>query len=177
MGEILNFINQNESSIQTTNLETSPLSTPFLRDIAKTDDFFLKYITDTNTDTLPNHSPLIASIPSKHGGVGYRNPSRAGALGAFAIPIARTIDYAIRGIKLGDSRATIHKYPLKKLIESTSRNPWKMIRESPESSLPFRFFQLFLLMKPTTTTKQTYSPNFQVPKPNDTCIAPLHRKR
>jgi hypothetical protein len=127
--DILNFINQNES-IETTNLETS-LSTPFLKDIAKTDDFFLKYITDTNTETMPNHSALIASIPSKHGGVGYRNPSRA-ALGAFTIPIARTIDYAIRGIKLRESRATIpndHKYLFQNLIESTSGNPWKMISE------------------------------------------------
>jgi hypothetical protein len=127
--DILNFINQNES-IKTTNLEIS-LSTPFLNDIAKTDDFFLKYITDTNTETMPNHSALIASIPSKHGGVGYRNPSRA-ALGAFTIPIARSIDYAIRGIKLGESRATIpndHKYPFQNLIESTSGYPWKMISE------------------------------------------------
>jgi hypothetical protein len=127
--DILNFINKNES-IETTHLEKS-LTTPFLKDIAKTDDFFLKYITDTNTETMPNDAPLIASIPSKHGGVGYHNPSRA-ALGAFAIPIARTIDFAIRGIKLGESRAAIpndHKYLFQNLIESTSRNPWKMIGE------------------------------------------------
>jgi hypothetical protein len=71
-------------------------TTPFLNATETTDSFFLRFITDANENNLPLHASLIATIPAKDGGVGHRHPQRA-ALGAFAVPIARTIKHALQG--------------------------------------------------------------------------------
>ena len=107
-------------------------TTPFLKAIETTDDFFLRFITDTNKDNLPTHASLIATIPAKGGGLGYRHPQRA-ALGAFTIPLARSIRYAITGLQIGpDTKSPLpadHRYAFETLTTQPppTNNPWKHI--------------------------------------------------
>jgi hypothetical protein len=107
--------------------------TPFLNAIKTKDSFFLRFITDTNENNLPLHASLIATIPAKDGGLGYRHPQRA-ALGAFAVPMARTIKHALQGPQIGsdpDTRTTLaadHRCAFETLTMQTApTNPWKHI--------------------------------------------------
>jgi hypothetical protein len=108
-------------------------TTPFLNAIETTDSFFLRFITDANENSLPLHASLIATIPAKDGGLGCRHPQRA-ALGAFAVPTARTIKYALQGLQIGsdtDIRTTLaadHRCAFETLTTHTApNNPWKHI--------------------------------------------------
>ena len=108
-------------------------TTPFLDAITTTDSFFLRFITDTNATHLPPHATLIATIPAKSGGLGYRHHKR-GALGSFAVPLARTINYALNGLQIGpdpDTRTKLaadHRYVFETLTAPTaSNNPWQHI--------------------------------------------------
>jgi hypothetical protein len=109
-------------------------TTPFLNAIETTDSFSLRFITDTNENKLPLHASLIATIPAKDGGLGYRHPQRAALLGAFAVPIARTIKYALQGLQIGSdpdiptTLAADHRYAFETLTTHTApTNPWKHI--------------------------------------------------
>jgi hypothetical protein len=77
---------------------------------------------------------LIATISAKDEGLGYRDPKRA-ALGAFAVPISRTIDYALKGLKLGSDHDTPsqlapdHQYPFETFTATNAQEtPWKHIK-------------------------------------------------
>jgi hypothetical protein len=107
--------------------------TPFLNAIETADSFFLRFITDANENSLPLHASLIATIPAKDGGLGYRHPQRA-ALGAFAVPTARTIKHTLQGLQIGfdpDMRTTLaadHRHAFETLTTHTApNNPWKHI--------------------------------------------------
>jgi hypothetical protein len=128
--DILNTYNQNGNPPIG---DPTKWTTPFLDAIETTDSFFLRFITDTNTDHLPSHATLIATIPTKTGGLGYRHHKR-GALSSFAVPIARTINYALNGLQIGsdpDIRthlAADHRYAFEILTASTApNNPWQHI--------------------------------------------------
>jgi hypothetical protein len=108
-------------------------TTPFLNAIESTDSFFSRFITDANENNLPLHASLIATIPAKDGGLGNRHPQRA-ALGALAVPIARTIKCALQGLQIGsnpDMRTTLaadHRHAFETLTTHTApNNPWKHI--------------------------------------------------
>jgi hypothetical protein len=108
-------------------------TTPFLNAIETTDSFFLRFITDANENNLPLHASLIATIPAKDGGLGHRHPQRA-ALGAFAVPIARTIKCALQGLQIGsdpDIRTTLaadHRCAFETLTtHAAPNNPCKHI--------------------------------------------------
>jgi hypothetical protein len=108
-------------------------TTPFLNAIETTDSFFLRFITDANENNPPLDASLIATIPAKDGGLGHRHPQRA-AMGAFAVPIARTNKHALQGPQIGsdpDIRITLaadHRYAFETLTTHTApNNPWKHI--------------------------------------------------
>jgi hypothetical protein len=87
----------------------------------------------TRQPTLPRHSSLIASLPTRHGGLGLPCPSTS-AIPNFILSTKRSISYGIKGIWIG------HTYPLVQLpypIQSLYDN-W---RDSPLT--PFTIFRKY----------------------------------
>lgn len=109
-------------------------SSPLTTTLQAASSLLLQHVTNT-TSPLPALSLLIAHLPLKSGGLGFRDHTKS-ALPAFLIPLLRSIRYATSGIPYRNSEAH-HKLPT---IYAKTLSCWHSARHPPQLIQIFRHY-------------------------------------